>query len=644
MTQQRRALRVATLVWLFACLTVGTAWGQSTEALKGGVVKIVTRSASVKTGAGFVVRREADRVFIVTAAHVVEDGDSVQVYFYPDGRPLPAQVRNIELNNDQGMALLEVVGPLADTVQALTLRTEQELSGGEPVLAIGHQPGAGGDWSVLSGVVSNRSGRTLRLQVPVMQQASGGPVIFNGGVVGLVTQKEANQGFGVALTAAEIKSYVQGFRFAAGPAPATATAAPRVATASPPAAPVPVPAVATAVAIPGGNPTIKVGIVHSLSGGMAATEAALKDTALMAIDEINARGGLLGRRIEPVVVDPASNWPLFAEKAKQLLDRDKVAVIFGGFTSVSRKSMLPVLESLNGLLFFPAQHEGEELSKNIFYTGSVPNQVAVPAVEYLMSRDGGGAKRFMLLGTDYLYPRVTNKILRSFLRSKGMLDEDIIEEYVPFGHANYQTIVAKIKKFSAEGKKTAVVSTLNGDSNLPFYMELGNQGLKAPDLPVVAFSVGEAELRGIDSKPLQGHLAAANYFMSIRNPTNDGFINRWSAYAKVKRIAGHQDRPLINDAMEATYIGVNLWAQAVTSAGSTDTDKVIAAMAGRTFVAPSGVSVKMDERNHHLQRSAFVGEIRNDGQLNIVWKSASPVRANAWSPFIAENKGKKDEP
>ncbi|KQW44836.1 MULTISPECIES: urea ABC transporter substrate-binding protein [unclassified Roseateles] len=390
--------------------------------------------------------------------------------------------------------------------------------------------------------------------------------------------------------------------------------------------------------------TIKVGVLHSLSGTMAISETVLKDTVLMAIDEINAKGGLLGKKLEPVVVDPASNWPLFAEKAKQLISQDKVAVVFGCWTSVSRKSVLPVFEQTNSLLFYPVQYEGEELSKNVFYTGAAPNQQAIPAVEYLMSKDGGGAKRFVLLGTDYVYPRTTNKILRAFLKSKGIPESDIMEDYTPFGHADYQSIIAKIKKFAAEGKKTAVISTINGDSNVPFYKELGNQGLKATDVPVVAFSVGEEELRGVDTKPLQGHLAAWNYFMSIKAPANDGFIKKWSAYAKAKGIAGHKDKPLTNDPMEATYIGINMWAQAVKKAGSTDTDKVIAAMAGQTFTAPSGITSKMDEKNHHLHKSVFIGEVKGDGQFNVVWKTPGPVKAQPWSPYIPENKGKKDEP
>jgi urea transport system substrate-binding protein len=388
--------------------------------------------------------------------------------------------------------------------------------------------------------------------------------------------------------------------------------------------------------------TIKVGVLHSLSGTMAISETVLKDTALMAFEEINAKGGVMGYKIEPVVVDPASNWPLFAEKARQLLTQDKVAAVFGCWTSVSRKSVLPVFEELNGLLFYPVQYEGEELSKNVFYTGAAPNQQAIPAVEYLMSKDGGGAKRWVLLGTDYVYPRTTNKILRAFLKSKGVDDKDIDEKYTPFGHSDYQTIVADIKKFSAGGK-TAVISTINGDSNVPFYKELGNQGLKATDVPVVAFSVGEEELRGVDTKPLVGHLAAWNYFMSIKAPANEGFKKQWASYAKSKKLAG-ADKPLTNDPMEATYIGIHMWKQAVEKAKSFDTDKVIAAMAGQTFTAPSGITSKMDEKNHHLHKAVFIGEVQANGQFNVVWKTKGPVKAAPWSPFIAGNDKKKDEP
>jgi len=385
--------------------------------------------------------------------------------------------------------------------------------------------------------------------------------------------------------------------------------------------------------------TIKVGILHSLSGTMAISETALKNVALMTIEEINAAGGVMGKKLEPVVVDPASNWPLFAERARQLISQDKVAVVFGCWTSVSRKSVLPVFKELNSLLFYPVQYEGEELEKNVFYTGAAPNQQAIPAVEYLMSEEGGGARRFVLLGTDYVYPRTTNKILRAFLNSKGIPDSDIMEEYTPFGHSDYQTIIANIKKFAAGGK-TAVVSTINGDSNVPFYRELGNAGLKATDVPVVAFSVGEEELRGVDTKPLLGHLAAWNYFMSVDNPENKAFIAKYRAWAKANNVP-NADTVVTNDPMEATYVGIHMWKQAVEKAGTTDTDKVIEAMGGQTFKAPSGFTLTMDKTNHHLHKPVLIGEVREDGQFDVVWQTKEPIRAQPWSPFIQGNESKQ---
>src|SRR5712664_3348630 len=381
--------------------------------------------------------------------------------------------------------------------------------------------------------------------------------------------------------------------------------------------------------------TVKVGVLHSLSGTMAISETVLKDTALMTFEEINAKGGVMGYKIEPVVVDPASNWPLFAEKARQLLTQDKVAAVFGCWTSVSRKSVLPVFEELNGLLYYPVQYEGEELSQNVFYTGAAPNQQAIPALEYLMSKEGGGATRFFLLGTDYVYPRTTNKILRAFLKAKKVDEKDIQEIYTPFGHSDYQTIVAQIKAFGAGGR-TAVISTINGDSNVPFYKELGNQGLKATEIPVVAFSVGEEELRGIDTKPLIGHLAAWNYFMSVKSPANTEFIAKWKAYVKKNKLPGGDAR-VTNDPMEATYVGIHMWAQAVQKAGSTSADAVRKAMAGQTFVAPSGYTLKMDEQNHHLWKPVMIGEVQGNGQFDVVWKTDKTIRAQPWSPFIAGN-------
>ncbi|HEV7833669.1 MAG TPA: urea ABC transporter substrate-binding protein [Caballeronia sp.] len=384
---------------------------------------------------------------------------------------------------------------------------------------------------------------------------------------------------------------------------------------------------------------IKVGVLHSLSGTMAISETSLKDTALMTIAQINASGGVLGRQLEPVVVDPASNWPLFAEKARQLISQDKVAVTFGCWTSVSRKSVLPVFEELNGLLFYPVQYEGEEMSRNVFYTGAAPNQQAIPATEYLMSKEGGGAKRFFLLGTDYVYPRTTNKILRSFLHSKGVKDDDIQEVYTPFGHADYQTIVANIKTFS-QGGKTCVISTVNGDSNVPFYKELGNQGLKATDVPVVAFSVGEEELRGIDTKPLVGNLAAWNYFMSLKNAENTKFKAMFADWVKKNNLPGG-DKRVTNDPMEATFVGIHMWKQAAEKAKSVDVDKIRVAMVGQKFAAPSGFTLEMDG-NHHLHKPVMIAEVRADGQFNVVWRTKTAIRAQPWSPYIQGNEGKPD--
>jgi urea transport system substrate-binding protein len=378
--------------------------------------------------------------------------------------------------------------------------------------------------------------------------------------------------------------------------------------------------------------TIKIGVLHSLSGTMAISETTLKDTILMMVDDINKKGGLLGKKVEAVVVDPASNWPLFAEKARDLIAKEKVAAVFGCWTSVSRKSVLPVFEELNGLLFYPVQYEGEESSKNVFYTGAAPNQQAIPAVEYLMSDEGAGAKRWVLEGTDYVYPRTTNKILEAFLKAKGVAAEDIKINYTPFGYSDWQTEVAAIKQFAAAGKKTAVVSTINGDANVPFYKELANAGIKASDIPVVAFSVGEEELAGIDTKNLVGHLAAWNYFQSVKNPTNDGFIKQWKEFIK-------NPKRVTNDPMEAHYIGFKMWAQAVRQAGTTDVDAVRQAMYGQKVKAPSGF-VSVMNTNHHLSKPVMIGEIRPDGQFDVVWQTKEPIKADAWSPHLPEDKGK----
>jgi len=375
--------------------------------------------------------------------------------------------------------------------------------------------------------------------------------------------------------------------------------------------------------------TIKVGILHSLSGTMAISETTLKDVMLMLIEDQNAKGGLLGKKIEAVVVDPASNWPLFAEKARELIEKDKVDVVFGCWTSVSRKSVLPVFEELNGLLFYPVQYEGEESSKNVFYTGAAPNQQAIPAVEYLMSEDGGGAERWVLLGTDYVYPRTTNKILRAFLKSKGVSEDDIMENYTPFGHSDWQTIVSDVKAFASAGKKTAVVSTINGDANVPFYKELANQGIKAEDIPVVAFSVGEEELAGIDTGPLVGHLAAWNYFMSVDSEENSKFIEKWHEFI------GNEDR-VTNDPMEAHYIGFNMWVQAVEQAGTTDIDAVRQAMYAQEVANLTGGTAAMNT-NHHLSKPVLIGEIQPDGQFDVVWSTNEEVVGDAWSDYIEES-------
>jgi urea transport system substrate-binding protein len=365
--------------------------------------------------------------------------------------------------------------------------------------------------------------------------------------------------------------------------------------------------------------TIKIGILHSLSGTMAISETTLKDTMLMLIEEQNAAGGLLGKKLEAVVVDPASDWPLFAEKARELIEIEKVAATFGCWTSVSRKSVLPVFEELDSLLFYPVQYEGEESSKNVFYTGAAPNQQAIPAVDYLMNEVG--VERWVLAGTDYVYPRTTNRVLEAYLKAKGVAQADIMINYTPFGHSDWQSIIAQIKTFGSTGKKTAVVSTINGDANVPFYKELGNQGI-----PVVAFSVGEEELSGIDTTPLVGHLAAWNYFMSIEDETNDAFIEDWAAFIK-------NPKRVTNDPMEAHYIGFKMWVEAVKKAGTTDPTAVQEAIIGVSVPnLTGGVATMMP--NHHITKPVFIGEIQDDGQFEVVWQTASTVVGDAWSDFL----------
>ena len=371
--------------------------------------------------------------------------------------------------------------------------------------------------------------------------------------------------------------------------------------------------------------TIKVGVLHSLSGTMAISETTLKDTVEMLVDQQNENGGLLGKKLEAVVVDPASNWPLFAEKARELLTVQKVDVIFGSWTSVSRKSALPVLEELNGLMFYPVQYEGEESSKNVFYTGAAPNQQAIPAVDYYLEELG--VKKFALLGTDYVYPRTTNKILEQYLKDKGIAPEDIFVNYTPFGHSDWSKIVADVVALGADGKKVGVVSTINGDANVGFYKELAAAGVSADDIPVVAFSVGEEELSGLDTSNLVGHLAAWNYFQSADDETNAKFIKTWKARMGKKRVT--------NDPMEAHYIGFNMWVNAVKKAGTTDVDAVRTAMYGQKFPNLTGGTAEMLP-NHHLTKPVLIGEIQADGQFDII-SQTDPVPGDAWTDFLSES-------
>ncbi len=382
--------------------------------------------------------------------------------------------------------------------------------------------------------------------------------------------------------------------------------------------------------------TVKVGVLHSLSGTMAISETSLKDVLLFTFDEINKAGGVKvgGKKylIDPVVVDPASNWPLFAEKAKQLLEQDKVAVTFGCWTSVSRKSVLPVYEQANGLLFYPVQYEGEELSKNIFYTAEAVNQQAIPAVDYML---GEGKKKFYLLGSDYVYPRTTNKILKKYLKMKGIPDADIEEIYTPVGHTDYQTIVASIKKFAAGGKAT-VISTLNGDTNVPFFKEFANAGLTSENCPVVSFSISEDEFRGLPAKDLVGHLGCWTYFMSIKTPENTKFVADFKDWLKAPKVTGVIETVSGIDAknrvtcspMNLSRMGVYLWKQAVEKAGSFEVDKVRPALIGEKFKGPV-CTVTMQE-NHHLINNVYIGETLASGQFKVI-KTMPSVAAEPFS-------------
>jgi urea transport system substrate-binding protein len=385
-----------------------------------------------------------------------------------------------------------------------------------------------------------------------------------------------------------------------------------------------------------GKEPIKVGVLHSLSGTMAISEAPIKEVVLMAIEEVNKAGGVLGRKVQPVVEDPASNWDLFAEKAKKLLLQDKVATVFGCWTSVSRKSVLPVFEKNNGLLFYPVQYEGEECSKNVIYTGATINQQATPGVDFLMSKDGGSKKKFYLLGSDYVYPRTTNKILRLYLtKVKKVPESAIAEEYTPFHHQDYQTIVGKIKSFAAGGD-AAVINTLNGDTNVPFFKELANQGVTADRCPTMSFSFAEVELQTLDVKPLVGHFASWNYFMSIKTPENLKWVAAYKAWAKKAGIADKQ--AVTDDPMMHAYVHVKLWAEAAKKAESVQVDKVLKTLENLQISSPVG-KYKVDPENHHTWKPVFIGKIREDGQFEIVNRTKDWVRPAPWSEVTYPGRG-----
>src|SRR5215470_16989945 len=374
---------------------------------------------------------------------------------------------------------------------------------------------------------------------------------------------------------------------------------------------------------------VKVGILHSLSGTMAISETSLRDTLLFAFDEINKNGGVLGKQIEPVVVDGASNWPLFAEKAKQLLQQDKVAVVFGCWTSVSRKSVLPVFEKDNGLLFYPVQYEGEELSKNIFYTAEAVNQQATPAVDYLLAQ---GKKKFYLIGTDYVYPQTTNLILYKYLLLHGIKLEDIggglrkddsgkvisAGKYTPFGHTDYQQIVAEIKQFAASGD-ACVINTINGDSNVPFFKEVAAAGLTPADCPVVSFSLAEDELRALPTKDLVGELGCWTYYMSLTTPENKKFLDRWNSWLKSQSHPGVvKEKRAVDSPMVLSYDGVYLWKSAVEKAGTFDVDKVRDVLENDaiSYDGPGG-KITM-QKNHHATKNVYIGETTANGQYKIL--------------------------
>lgn len=378
---------------------------------------------------------------------------------------------------------------------------------------------------------------------------------------------------------------------------------------------------------------IKVGLLFSQSGTMANNESLLKDISLMTIEQINARGGVMGRSVEGVVVDPGSDWPMYAQLAKRLIQKDKVAAIFGCWTSVSRKSVLPVVEAQDGLLFYPLHFEGEEASKNVVYLNSPPSSSVLPAVEYLMSPDGGGAKRFYMIGSDYVWPRTINKILKGYWKTKGIQESAWRERYVPFGQSNFQSIVREIKEFAAQpGGQAIVVMTVVGDSIPAMFKEAINQGIRATDIPILGLDVVDSDLQGLDTKPLVGHLSCWDYFQNIDTPLNTKLRSDWKAYVEAHKLKHRPD--MVIDPMVSTYLGLNLWAKAVEKAASTKTAAVRKALAGMTIDDPAGYVDKMDMTNQYLWRGDMIGSINANQGFDILWKSKDIVKPIPFSPFV----------
>lgn len=368
---------------------------------------------------------------------------------------------------------------------------------------------------------------------------------------------------------------------------------------------------------------IKVGILHSLSGTMTASERPLQSLLVMLIEQLNERGGLLGRPVEAVIMNPRSDWKLYAEQARTMLTEHKVAAIFGCWTSASRKQVLPVVEWANGLLFYPSQYEGEEQSPNVFYTGGTPRQQALPAIDYLRR---AGRQKFFLVGTDYIYPRTTNAIIRSYLAKSGITGADVAEVFTPFGHADWRSTIAELRKF-ATGGQSAVISTISGDSNVHFYREFARAGLTAEVLPVMSLSIGEAELPALPRANMTGHYVAWNYLHEMDSTANRDFISAWRDFSG-------EPKAIANDPMEATWLGFHLWAAAVEKAGTLDVNRVRDALAGLTLDAPSGFRVQMDRENHHLHKPAVIGRIDRHGVIQPVWISGDVLPPEPWSPWL----------